>query len=60
MVTLTEVLEVNWIILYFVYGQVFFIMGLITGLQWSRTSRLELARSLPWLALASPMGYCRP
>jgi hypothetical protein len=32
-VTLTEVLEVNWIILYFVYGQVFFIMGLVTGLQ---------------------------
>ena len=50
MVTLTEVLEVNWIILYFVYGQVFFIMGLVTGLQWQRQSRLELARPLPWLA----------
>ena len=50
MVTLTEVLEVNWIILYFIYGQVFFIMGLVTGLQWRRQSRLELARSLPWLA----------
>jgi signal transduction histidine kinase len=48
--TLTEVLEVNWIILYFVYGQVFFITGLVTGLQWRRRSRLELARPLPWLA----------
>ena len=50
MITLTKVLEVNWIILYFVYGQVFFIMGLVTGLQWRRQSRLELAHSLPWLA----------
>jgi signal transduction histidine kinase len=49
-VTLTEVLEVNWIILYSVYGQVFFIMGLVTGLQWRRQSHLELARPLPWLA----------
>jgi signal transduction histidine kinase len=44
------VLEVNWIILYFVYGLVFFIMGLVTGLQWRRHSDLELARPLPWLA----------
>lgn len=50
MTTLTKVLEVNWIILYFVYGQVFFIMGLVTGLKWRRQSRLELAHSLPWLA----------
>jgi len=47
---LTKVLEVNWIILYFIYGQVFFAMGLVTGLQWRRQSRLELARPLPWLA----------
>ncbi len=50
MVTLTEVLEVNWVILYSIYGQVFFITGLVTGLQWRRGSRLELARPLPWLA----------
>ena len=50
MVSLTQVLEVNWIILYFVYGQVFFVMGLVTGLQWRRRSDLELARPLPWLA----------
>ena len=48
--SLTEVLEVNWIILYFVYGQVFFVTGLVTGLQWRRHSHLELARPLPWLA----------
>jgi signal transduction histidine kinase len=47
---LTEVLEINWIILYFVYGQVFFVTGLMTGLQWRRQSDLELARPLPWLA----------
>ena len=50
MSTLTEILEVNWIILYFVYGLVFFTTGLVTGLQWRRQSNLELARPLPWLA----------
>ena len=50
MTTLTEILEVNWVILYFVYGQVFFVMGLVTGLQWRRGSQLEIARPLPWLA----------
>jgi signal transduction histidine kinase len=48
--TLTEILEVNWIILYFVYGLVFFATGLVTALQWRRQSSLELARPLPWLA----------
>jgi signal transduction histidine kinase len=48
--SLTEVLEINWIILYFVYGQVFFVTGLVTGLQWRRQSDLELAHPLPWLA----------
>ena len=50
MSTLTEILEVNWIILYFVYGLVFFTTGLVTGLLWRRQSNLELARPLPWLA----------
>jgi len=45
-----QVLEVDWVILYFIYGLVFFIMGLVTGLQSRRRSRLELARALPWLA----------
>ncbi len=46
----TQVLEVDWIILYFTYGLVFFVMGLITGFQSRRHSQLELARALPWLA----------
>ena len=50
MVTIAQVLEVNWVILYFAYGQAFFIMGLVTGLQLRRASHLELARALPWLA----------
>lgn len=50
MTTLADILEVNWIILYFVYGLAFFLLGLVTGLLWQRRSRLELARSLPWLA----------
>lgn len=44
------IMDVNWVILYFVYGQVFFMMGLVTVLQWRRRSHLELARPLPWLA----------
>ena len=47
---LSDVLEVNWVILYFVYGQVFFVMGLAIALQWRGRSYLDLARSLPWLA----------
>ena len=50
MVTITEVLEVNWVIIYFIYGQAFFVMGLVTGLQLRQSSRIELARALPWLA----------
>jgi signal transduction histidine kinase len=46
-----DVLDVNWMILYFIYGQVFFIMGPAIALQLrGRRSQLELARSLPWLA----------
>ena len=45
-----QVLNVDWVILYFIYGLVFFVMGLVTGLQSRRRSRLELARALPWLA----------
>lgn len=46
-----ELPDVNWVILYFVYGQVFFVMGLAVALQLrGQRSQLELARSLPWLA----------
>ncbi len=44
------ILHINWIILYFVYGQVFFVTGLIIALQTDRRSELALARTLPWLA----------
>ncbi|HNS52483.1 MAG TPA: sensor histidine kinase [Anaerolineae bacterium] len=46
----SDILEVNWLILYFICGQVFFVMGLATGLQWRRRSSMEFSRSLPWLA----------
>lgn len=47
---MADFFHINWIILYFVYGQVFFLTGLVTALQSRRRSELELARSLPWLA----------
>ncbi len=40
----------NRIIILFVYGQVFFVLGLAIALQSWRHSRLRLARSLGWLA----------
>jgi len=42
--------ELNRSIILFVYGLVFFIMGLAIALQSRRYSRLDLARSLGWLA----------
>ena len=47
---LSDWLQVNRPLIFFVYGQVFFIMGIAIVLQSRRYSRLELARSLPWLA----------
>lgn len=43
--------ETNRIIVYSVYGQVFFTMGVILAIQSLRHSRLRLAQALPWLAL---------
>lgn len=37
-------------IIVFIYGQVFFVLGVAILLQSRRYSRLDLARSLPWLA----------
>ncbi len=37
-------------LIYFVYGLVFFVLGLAIALQSRRYSRLDLARSLSWLA----------
>jgi signal transduction histidine kinase len=42
--------SVNRPLIFFVYGQVFFVLGLAIALQSRRYSRLNLARSLPWLA----------
>jgi signal transduction histidine kinase len=42
---------VNDVIVQFVHGQVFFLLGVMMGLQWFvGRSRLELANALPWLA----------
>ncbi|CAG0937672.1 Sensor histidine kinase LiaS [Thermoflexales bacterium] len=43
-------LLLNRPLIFFVYGQVFFVMGIAIVLQSRRYSRLALARSLPWLA----------
>lgn len=48
--TVRNFFEVNTDLVYFVYGQVFFVLGLAIMLQSRRHSRLELARSLSWLA----------
>lgn len=50
MYNVTDFFQLNWIILYFIYGQVFFVTGLVSALQSRRRSELELARSLHWLA----------
>lgn len=47
---LSEFLAANRDLILFIYGQVFFIMGVAIAFQSRRYSRLELARSLTWLA----------
>lgn len=42
---------VNRVAVLFVYGQVFFILGMVTACQSWQNSRLALARSLKWLAI---------
>jgi hypothetical protein len=42
--------ELNRDIILFAYGLVFFVLGLAIALQSRRYSRLDLARSLSWLA----------
>ena len=44
------VFAVNDMIVQFVHGQVFLILGVTMALQWGQRSKLELARALPWLA----------
>src|SRR5512139_1103330 len=50
MIDFRDWLAANRPLVLFVYGLVFFVMGLAIVLQSRRNSRLELARSLPWLA----------
>lgn len=47
---LSNFFAANEVILLAVYGQAFFVLGLAVALQWRRESRLELARSVPFLA----------
>lgn len=47
---LRNLIAVNTIIVQFVYGLAFFVLGLAIALQSVHSSRLELARSLGWLA----------
>ena len=50
MITLPEFFDLNREIILFVYGLVFFLLGFAIILQTRQSSRLELARSLRWLA----------
>lgn len=50
MITLAEFFLLNRSIIYFVYGLVFFVLGFAIILQTRQNSRLDLARSLRWLA----------
>lgn len=45
-----DILRVNEVIVYFVYGQVFFTLGIVTAFHSHKNSRLPLARHLKWLA----------
>lgn len=47
---LREFFQVNRVIVLFIYGQVFFVLGMAIALQSWRHSRLALSRSLAWLA----------
>lgn len=50
MITLSEFFDLNRGLILFVYGLVFFLLGFAIILQTRRSSRLDLARNLRWLA----------
>jgi signal transduction histidine kinase len=50
MITLSEFFDLNRELILFVYGLVFFLLGFAIILQTRRSSRLDLARNLRWLA----------
>src|SRR5512135_420383 len=47
---LQNLFTINHDIIYFIYGLVFFVVGLAISLQSRHSSRLDLARNLTWLA----------
>ena len=49
MESLRRFFEINNVLVFFTYGQVFFVLGLAIAMQSRRHSRLELARILRWL-----------
>jgi signal transduction histidine kinase len=51
MISLSEFLEINHVIILFFYGLVFFELGFAIIIRIRKSSRLELARSLRWLAI---------
>lgn len=51
MTSLRNILDINYELVLFASGLVFFVVGMAISLQSRRHSRLQLARSLPWLAL---------
>ncbi len=51
MTTLRNLFDINYELIVFGYGLVFFVLGLAITLQSRRRSRLHLARSLGWLAI---------
>jgi len=51
MTSLRNLLDINYELILFASGVVFFVVGLAISLQSRRYSRLQLARSLRWLAL---------
>jgi len=51
MTSLRNLLDINFELVLFASGLVFFVVGLAISLQSRRNSRLQLARSLRWLAL---------
>ncbi|MEW5940578.1 MAG: ATP-binding protein [Chloroflexota bacterium] len=50
MITLADFFSINRDLIFFLYGLGFFVLGLAILLQIQQSSRLELARSLRWLA----------
>ncbi len=49
--TILELLRINHIVVLFLYGQVFFVMGVVIAFQSRTHTRLELGRQLIWLAV---------